>query len=65
MKAKGVKRLVLLSSFGIGDDFMPSSFIKVLSHHSHDVLGMLLINASISMLKRTLIAYSCFRPVST
>lgn len=30
MASKGVKRLVLLSSFGIGDDFVPFSSIKVL-----------------------------------
>lgn len=29
MTAKGVNRLVLLSSFGIGQDFVPFSFIKV------------------------------------
>ena len=30
MTAKGMKRLVLLSSFGIGEDFVPFSSIKVL-----------------------------------
>eukprot|EP00951_Prasinocladus_malaysianus_P018772 scaffold150636_cov45-Prasinocladus_malaysianus.AAC.1 len=29
MKAQGVSRLVMLSSMGIGDDFLPVSFLKV------------------------------------